>query len=115
MGEGSSPVLEPQCVSSLPPIRTLRFGGSHAMACSAAGDVFSWGRGRAHQLGNCPRDDFNPEAMDKEPIDELYPYCLSSNQLQSRFVLLADGGDQHSVELAWSGRTARRSHCWRPE
>jgi len=99
----AAPVLEPKHVTDLPAIRTLRCGGSHMLACSEAGDVFVWGCGLTHQLANRPRDVSDPADKDDEPGDELRPYRVSSKQLESRFVLLADGGAQHSVELAWNG------------
>merc|ERR1711894_339787 len=49
--------------------------------------------------------------MDEEPEDEVRPYLLSSKQLEARFVLLADGGAQHSVELAWDGEYGRITPC----
>ena len=62
-----------------------------------------WGCGLTHQLANRPRDVSNPIDTNEEPADELKPYRVSSKQLQKRFVMLADGGAQHSVELAWDG------------
>merc|ERR1711948_120039 len=78
-------------------------GGSHTLATSEAGDVFAWGCGLTHQLANRPRDVANPADKDEDPEDELKPYRVSSKQLEKRFVMLADGGAQHSVELAWNG------------
>merc|ERR1719463_445022 len=45
----------------------------------------------------------------EDPEDELKPYRVSSKQLETRFVLLADGGAQHSVELAWAGSYGKLS------
>ena len=95
------PVLEPREVTGLPRIRALRCGGHHMLASSVDGDVFVWGCGLTHQLGNRPRDVSNPVDIDDEPEDELRPYRLSSKQLEKRFVMIADGGAQHTVELAW--------------
>jgi len=69
---------------------------------SHAGDVFAWGGGTTYQLANRPRDVENPHDAREEPDDELFPYLVSSKALQHRFVLMADGGAQHSVILAWS-------------
>jgi len=102
LAPGTAPVLKPRCLH-LPGIRVLRCGAYHSLACSEAGDVFMWGCGLTHQLGNRPKDSNNPYDKDDEPTDEFLPYLLSSKQLESRFVLLADGGAQHSVEIAWTG------------
>eukprot|EP00746_Dinoflagellata_sp_MGD_P019553 gnl/MRDRNA2_/MRDRNA2_145462_c0_seq1.p1 gnl/MRDRNA2_/MRDRNA2_145462_c0~~gnl/MRDRNA2_/MRDRNA2_145462_c0_seq1.p1 ORF type:complete len:633 (-),score=120.29 gnl/MRDRNA2_/MRDRNA2_145462_c0_seq1:17-1915(-) len=84
-------------------IRSLRCGSHHMLACSGTGDLYTWGCGLSYQLGNVPRDFNNPMDVDMEPCDEEQPYLMSSKQLSDRFVLLADGGAQHSVELAWDG------------
>lgn len=105
LGPGSDPVLLPRAVG-LPPMRTLRCGTHHAIACSEAGDVFFWGCGLSHQLGNRPRDSNNPDDKNEDPPDEIRPYMLSSKQLEQRYVLMADGGAQHTVELAWDGTYA---------
>ena len=94
-------MLEPREVTGLPSIRSLRCGGHHMMATSEDGDVFVWGCGLTHQLGNRPRDVQNPHDIEEDPEDELRPYRVSSKQLEKRFVMLADGGAQHTVELAW--------------
>ena len=73
------------------------------LASTEGGDLFVWGCGLTHQLANRPRDVSNPTDADEEPTDELRPYQVSSKQLQKRFVIVADGGAQHSVELAWGG------------
>jgi len=73
------------------------------LASTEGGDLFVWGCGLTHQLANRPRDVSNPTDADEEPADELRPYQVSSKQLQNRFVIVADGGAQHSVELAWGG------------
>ena len=94
-------MLEPREVTGLPNIRSLRCGGHNMMATSEDGDVFVWGCGLTHQLGNRPRDVQNPHDIEEDPEDELRPYRVSSKQLEKRFVMLADGGAQHTVELAW--------------
>ena len=71
------------------------------LASSVDGDAFVWGCGLTHQLANLPRDVSNPVDIDDEPADELRPYRISSKQLEKRFVMVADGGAQHTVELAW--------------
>ena len=73
------------------------------LASTEGGDLFVWGCGLTHQLANRPRDVSTPTDADEEPTDELRPYQVSSKQLQKRFVMVADGGAQHSVELAWGG------------
>ena len=73
------------------------------LATTMEGDLFVWGCGLTHQLGNRPRDISNPCDADEEPEDELRPYRVSSKQLEQRFVMVADGGAQHTVELAWDG------------
>ena len=71
------------------------------LASSVDGDAFVWGCGLTHQLANRPRDVSNPVDIDDDPPDELRPYRISSKQLEKRFVMVADGGAQHTVELAW--------------
>eukprot|EP00435_Cladocopium_sp_Y103_P063066 s1226_g24.t1 len=46
--------------------------------------------------GNRPRDVQNPHDIEEDPEDELRPYRVSSKQLEKRFVMLADGGAQHT-------------------
>lgn len=102
LGAAAPPVLEPSPVQPpLPPLRTVRCGMAHTLACSESGDVYLWGCGMSHQLGNCPRNSDKPHESSEEPIDEISPYQLSAKKLANRFVLLADGGAQHSVELVW--------------
>ena len=76
------------------------------MACSVAGDVFVWGCGLTYQLANVPRD-YTDSVYAEDPDDEARPYRISSKQLEKKFVLLADGGAQHSVELGWTGGYSR--------
>merc|ERR1719265_1079977 len=95
LGHTAEPILQPREVAGLPNIRSLRCGGHHMLACSEAGDVFTWGCGLTYQLGNRPRDSTKPDDADDDPEDELKPYRISSKQLDARFVLLADGGAQH--------------------
>lgn len=92
-------VLQPKPVE-LPCIRSIRCGMSHMLACSESGEVFVWGCGSTHQLGNRPRDVTKAHDAEDEPGDELQPYCISSKQLAGRRAILADGGAQHSVVLA---------------
>ncbi|OLP81541.1 Regulator of chromosome condensation [Symbiodinium microadriaticum] len=103
LGEKDPPVLQPREVQGLPRVRVLRCGVHHMLASTEGGDLFVWGCGLTHQLANRPRDVSNPTDADEEPTDELRPYQVSSKQLQKRFVIVADGGAQHSVELAWGG------------
>lgn len=99
---GSPPVCVPRRVEALPPIRTLRCGMSHTLACSENGHVYSWGCGIMHQLGNRPQNFNDPCDANKEPDDELVPYLISAKKFVGRRVLMADGGAQHSVELVWN-------------
>ena len=96
-------MLQPREVLGLPKVRALRCGGHHTLASTCDGDLFVWGCGLTHQLANRPREVSDPADADEEPTDELRPYRVSSKQLQKRFVMLAAGGAQHSVELAWGG------------
>jgi len=105
LGPETKPIMEPLVLTGLPAIRCLRSGGRHMLACSEGGDVFVWGQGLTYQLGNRPRRSADPSDAEEDPSQELRPYCLSSKQLEERFVLLADGGAQHSVELAWNGKS----------
>merc|ERR1712190_528457 len=80
------------------------------MACAENGDVFTWGMGEVHQLGNVPRDvdDFKKEEKDcDEPPVELSPYLVTSGKLKDKFVVDADGGAQHTVLLVWNGELGR--------
>jgi len=86
---GASCVLRHTLVQGLPIIRTLRCGLHHTLACSTKGDIFSWGVGSSHQLGN------------GNSGDKPTPCLVSSASLDSRFVLLAVGGARHSAELVW--------------
>merc|ERR1719316_2543937 len=63
----SPPVLQPRVLEQLPAIRTLRCGMSHTLACSEGGDVFTWGCGVSHQLGNKPHDCDDPHDAQDEP------------------------------------------------
>ncbi|CAE8599841.1 unnamed protein product, partial [Polarella glacialis] len=103
LGPEAALVMEPREVQGLPKVRAMRCGGHHMLASTQAGDAFVWGCGLTHQLANRPRNFADPSDKDEDPDDELRPYRVSSKQLESRFVLMADGGAQHSVELAWAG------------
>ena len=109
-GHGLSPgfavLLEPRPVDHLPRVRLLRCGAHQSLACTEAGDTLVWGCGLTHQLGNRPRDYTSPLDKVDDPEVELRPHRVTSKQLEPRFVLLADGGAQHRVELAWSGAYA---------
>mmetsp|Transcript_155058 Transcript_155058/g.497090 ORF Transcript_155058/g.497090 Transcript_155058/m.497090 type:complete len:857 (+) Transcript_155058:45-2615(+) len=104
-GQGSCandpPVLRPRLLVALPQVREVRCGMCHTLACSKDGDVFAWGCGISGQLGNAPKNCDDAKGEDDEPGDELAPYLISSKRLRKRFVLFADGGAQHSVEIAW--------------
>jgi len=93
---GTSCVLRHTLVRGLPIIRTLRCGHYHTLACSTKGDIFSWGGGSSHQLGN------------GKSRDEPTPCLVSAASLDSRCVLLAAGGAQHSAELVWTSKPERR-------
>merc|ERR1711974_461539 len=41
--------------------------------------------------------------------DEGTPYLVSSKSLSAKFVVMADGGSQHSVFLAWNGKFGVRA------
>jgi len=87
-------------------IRGLKAGGSHVVAWASGGELFTWGFGESHQLGNCPRDvlKFTDEEKDaNEGEDEATPYAVSSKALADRVVLGGDAGSNHSVVLAWDG------------
>ena len=82
-------------------------GSSHCIVAVETGDVFTWGFGEMNQLGNQPRDFMKPtEIAEGECCDELKPYCLSSKQLNERFVFAVGAGAQHSVEIGWNGKYA---------
>jgi alpha-tubulin suppressor-like RCC1 family protein len=78
-------------------------GGSHTIASDKKGQVYTWGFGGTHQLGNLPRDiSMGAAGADEEPTDEQEPYLVQSKQLQDRFVVAVGAGAQHSVELGWT-------------
>lgn len=90
----------------------VRAGGSHTLACTNNGDVFTWGTGGMFQLGNVPRDVTNFKREEREVEvgpDEVTPYMVSSKSLSEKFVVVADGGSQHSVLLAWNGEPGIRA------
>eukprot|EP00398_MALV-I-01_sp_L67-1_P000161 gene161-182_t len=90
---------------------SLRCGSTHNCVVTRNGDVFFWGSGETNQLANVPRDvsNFEPVEKDEEGRDEQFPYMVTSSKLKDKFVLMADGGAQHSVILAWDGSTKRRA------
>merc|ERR1712107_147060 len=91
-------------------IKNVSAGGTHTVACAENGDVFSWGRGEVHQLGNVPRDvdDFTKEEKDSDsPPLELSPYLITSGKLKDKFVVAADAGAQHTVLLVWTGEAGK--------
>merc|ERR1712032_412851 len=93
-------------------VMQVRAGGSHTLACTNNGDVFTWGTGGMFQLGNVPRDvnNFKREERDVQVgPDEATPYMVSSKSLNEKFVVMADGGSQHSVLLAWTGESGVRA------
>eukprot|EP00397_Hematodinium_sp_SG-2012_P038863 GEMP01042344.1.p1 GENE.GEMP01042344.1~~GEMP01042344.1.p1 ORF type:complete len:326 (+),score=83.03 GEMP01042344.1:448-1425(+) len=79
-------------------------GGSHTVALTREGDVYTWGSGDVNQLANCPRDvhDFSEaEKNMSNGDDELTPYLVSSKALEHRYIFAADAGAQHTCLLAW--------------
>lgn len=89
----------------------LGTGGSHTLACTENGDVFTWGTGGMYQLGNVPRDVNNFKREEREVEvgpDELSPCIVTSKLLGDRFIVSADGGSQHSVLLVWNGSPGAR-------
>lgn len=100
-------IQPPKTLSSIPHITHLACGGSHTLAVSKKGDVYAWGFGGTHQLGNLPRDiSMGAAGPDEEPQDELEPYLIQSKQLGERFIVAVASGAQHSVELAFNGKYA---------
>ena len=92
-------------------IQKLKAGGTHTVACAENGDVFTWGTGETHQLGNVPRDveEFTKEEKDcDEPPPELTPYLVTSGKLKDKFVVAAAGGAMHTVVLVWNGQVSSR-------
>lgn len=91
-------------------------GGTHTVAVTNAGDLYTWGSGDVQQLANVPKDvnDFTPEEkeLDIGP-DELTPYLVTSKGLADRFVLRAEGGSQHTAAIAWD-KTGPRDTKKRP-
>lgn len=86
-------------------IARITAGSAHAFAISVNGEIFGWGSGDMYQLGNVPRN-YKVHTQDEKDAevggDELTPYLIHSKQLDSRFVLGAAAGSQHSVLLAIS-------------
>jgi len=95
------PVLQHTLVQGLPIIRSLRCGHHHTLACSSKGDILTWGAGRSSQLGKEPDQFGSGLSSNDEICNELKPYLVSSKTLESRFILLADGGAHHTAELVW--------------
>jgi len=84
-------------------------GGTHSLAVTEAGDLYTWGFGELFQLGNVPKDvNADPETLKKEqkkydltgPIEST-PHLVTSKKLEGRIVLDAQGGSQHSCILVW--------------
>jgi regulator of chromosome condensation len=103
--EKTGDIQQPMKISTLSHITNIACGGSHTLACNSKGEVFAWGFGGTHQLGNLPRDiSMGAAGPDEEAEDEQEPYHVQSKQLQERFVVAVAAGAQHSVELAWNGQ-----------
>jgi regulator of chromosome condensation len=77
-----------QQIPSLKKIVHVGCGGNHSIAVSSDGNAWCWGFGEMLQLGTA------------EYKDELVPTKLEGQQLDTRVVLKACGGGQHSVILA---------------
>ena len=69
-------------------IASVACGTQHSLAVTAAGRVYAWGFGEMLQLGNGVEQ------------DELVPTLVEGQQLETRIVLKADAGGQHTVFLA---------------
>eukprot|EP00455_Lapot_gusevi_P028562 TRINITY_DN3051_c0_g2_i4.p1 TRINITY_DN3051_c0_g2~~TRINITY_DN3051_c0_g2_i4.p1 ORF type:complete len:430 (+),score=147.97 TRINITY_DN3051_c0_g2_i4:52-1341(+) len=60
-------------------------GGQHSLAVTANGDLYSWGFGEMLQLGTGEED------------DQVVPVLVEGQQLETRRVLEARGGAQHTI------------------
>ncbi|CEM40124.1 unnamed protein product [Vitrella brassicaformis CCMP3155] len=80
------------CSRKVEGVRFLSVGAgrTHTVATNQTGDIFSWGVGQSGQLGSAADSDV-----------EYQPHLMDSLELRRKFVLKADGGGDHSVELAW--------------
>ena len=88
--EAKEDAVEPVAIPKLKnkKIRNVACGTAVSFAVSEDGQVFSWGMGTNGQLGHADDDD----AWEPEP--------MIGKQLETRNVLLASGGGQHTVLLA---------------
>ncbi|KEP65280.1 UNVERIFIED_CONTAM: regulator of chromosome condensation RCC1 [Hammondia hammondi] len=89
-------VEEPRILEKLAgQVRWVQCGSDHCLAATDAGRLYTWGAGQNFQLGN------------GEDVDILRaPYLVDPQLFDSKFVLQAHGGSQHSMVLCWSGRYA---------
>ena len=69
-------------------IARVACGSQHSLAVTTAGRVYAWGFGEMLQLGNGVEQ------------DELVPTLVEGQQLETRVVLKAHAGGQHTVFLA---------------
>eukprot|EP00916_Digyalum_oweni_P010727 GHVL01017886.1.p1 GENE.GHVL01017886.1~~GHVL01017886.1.p1 ORF type:complete len:647 (+),score=108.24 GHVL01017886.1:42-1982(+) len=95
----NAPKPTPTRVPGLKFVSDIACGGSHTIATIKSGDIVTWGFGESHRLGTF-LENMQP---DMAMMDMHGPHLMYSKHLQEKFVLMGDGGAQHSVYLAWSG------------
>ncbi|KYF43722.1 regulator of chromosome condensation RCC1 [Toxoplasma gondii ARI] len=89
-------VEEPRVLEKLAgQVHWVQCGSDHCLAATDAGRLYTWGAGQNFQLGN------------GEDVDiRRTPFLVDPQLFDSKFVLQAHGGSQHSMVLCWSGRYA---------
>lgn len=81
-------------------ITQIAAGLNHFVACSAAGDFYSWGCGEDNQLANNPPDVSQPQVKwceDMEANQAVRPYKVDATKTKGRLGCAVAAGAQHSI------------------
>ena len=80
--------------------KTIACGTNHSIVVTEGGDLWTWGRGDAGQLGHGDRKDLWEPKLVRDVTDV--------------WIISADGGDYHTIACADNGGTCRGHGQWLP-
>ncbi len=84
-------------------IIAIAAGGSHTMALTENGDLWSWGRDDYGQLGNGDTDDSFTMEKNRQGVDQKIYFSHTPAQIDLSGVIAISVGDEHSVALMNNG------------
>lgn len=95
LGNGGDTVGTPTPIPALANVKCVEIacGNCVSYAISDEGKVYAWGMGSSSQLGI-------GGSADEDPEDVWEPQLMQGKALETRKVILVDGGGQHSALAA---------------